>query len=47
VHVPAQYDATKPACVLVFQDGQRATNPSGALRVPNVLDNLIHKRQIP
>lgn len=47
VHVPAQYDATKPACVLVFQDGQRATNPNGSLRVPNVLDNLIYKRQIP
>src|SRR5688572_23618594 len=29
IHVPAQYDNTKPASVLVFQDGQRATNPQG------------------
>lgn len=47
VYVPAQYQADKPACVLVFQDGQRAINPNGVLRVPNVLDNLIAKREIP
>ena len=29
VYVPAQYSADKPANVLVFQDGQRATNPDG------------------
>jgi enterochelin esterase family protein len=47
VYVPAQYDAAKPANVLVFQDGQRAINPNGVLRVPNALDNLIHSREIP
>ncbi len=47
VYVPAQYSADKPACVLVFQDGQRAINPQGALRVPVVLDNLIAKKEIP
>lgn len=47
VYVPAQYTKEKPAAVLVFQDGQRATNPNGVLRVPAVLDNLIHKKQIP
>lgn len=47
IYVPAQYDKTKPAGVLVFQDGQRATNPEGSLRVPAVLDNLIHKGEIP
>lgn len=47
VYVPAQYVASKPACVLVFQDGQRATNPNGVLRVQNVLDNLIHKKEMP
>ena len=31
----------------VFQDGQRATNPTGSLRVPQVLENLIHKKDIP
>ncbi len=47
VYVPAQYDAGKPACVLVFQDGGRATNPKGAIRLPVVLDNLIAKKEIP
>jgi enterochelin esterase-like enzyme len=47
VYVPAQYKSDQPANVLVFQDGQRATNPEGALRVPQVLENLIHKGDIP
>ena len=47
VYVPAQYSAERPANVLVFQDGQRATNPNGSLRVPQVLENLIHKKDIP
>jgi enterochelin esterase family protein len=47
VYVPAQYSAEQPANVLVFQDGQRATNPAGSLRVPQVLENLIHKKDIP
>jgi enterochelin esterase family protein len=47
VFVPAQYSADKPACVLVFQDGQRATNPNGVLRVPVVMENLIHKKEMP
>lgn len=47
VFVPAQYSPAKPAAVLVFQDGQRATNPKGQLRVPQVLANLIHKKEIP
>lgn len=47
VYVPAQYDASQEACVLVFQDGARAINPYGVLRVPQVLENLIAKNQIP
>lgn len=47
VYVPSQYDGSKPAAVLVFQDGARAINPDGVLRVPQVLENLIHKKQIP
>ena len=47
VFVPAQYTADKPASVLVFQDGQRATNPEGSLRVPTVLENLIGKGELP
>jgi len=45
--VPEQYDPAVPASVLVFQDGQRATNPQGSLRVQNVLANLIHEGSIP
>ena len=47
VYVPAQYTGDSPANVLVFQDGQRATNPTGVLQVPQVLENLIHKKEIP
>ena len=47
VYVPAQYTGDKPANVLVFQDGQRATNPDGSLRVPTVLDNLIGRGELP
>jgi poly(3-hydroxybutyrate) depolymerase len=45
--VPAQYDKVKPASLLVFQDGQRATNPQGSLRVPQVMANLIEKGDMP
>jgi hypothetical protein len=47
IYVPAQYEPGKAANVLVFQDGQRAVNPKGMLRVPQVLENLIHKKDIP
>ena len=47
VYAPAQYDAAKPACVLVFQDGHRAQNPKGVLRLPVVMDNLIAKKEMP
>ena len=47
IYVPVGYDAAKPANLLVFQDGQRASNPNGSLRVQNVLDNLIAKGDIP
>ena len=47
IYVPAQYNPKKPANVLVFQDGQRATNPNGPLRVPQVMENLIGKGKMP
>ena len=46
VWVPAQYDG-EPASLLVFQDGQRAINPLGPLRVPQVLENLVARGAIP
>jgi len=47
IFVPAQYDPAEPASVLVFQDGQRATNPEGSIRAPQVLENLMAKGDIP
>ena len=47
IFVPAQYSADSPANVLVFQDGQRAVAPAGSLRVPQVMENLIHKHEMP
>jgi enterochelin esterase family protein len=47
VYVPAQYDKSKPACVMVFQDGGSYVNETGQFRVPVVFDNLIHKKEMP
>lgn len=47
VYVPAQYDPKTPACVMVFQDGGNYQNPTGQFRVPVVLDNLIHRKELP
>jgi hypothetical protein len=47
IFVPAQYTSDQAASVLVFQDGQRATNPDGPLRVPTVMENLIYRGDMP
>lgn len=47
LYVPAQYDASKPAAVMVFQDGAGYMNDKGQHRVPVVFDNLIHKKEMP
>ncbi len=47
IFVPAQYDPSTPAGVLVFHDGQRAMHPDGPLRVPQVMENLIGKGEMP
>lgn len=47
VYVPAQYDAKKPAALMVFQDGQAFKQENGGLRAQNVMDNLIYRREIP
>ncbi len=41
IYVPAGYKADTSPNLLVFQDGQRALNPDGPLRINTVLDNLI------
>ncbi|HEV8605053.1 MAG TPA: alpha/beta hydrolase-fold protein [Tepidisphaeraceae bacterium] len=47
VYVPAQYDGTKAACVMVFQDGSAYVNEKGQMRAPVVFDNLIAKKEMP
>ena len=47
IYVPAQYDATKPAAVMVFQDGRGYADENGQQRVPIVLDNLIARGEVP
>jgi enterochelin esterase-like enzyme len=47
VYVPAQYDGSKPACLMVFQDGGSYAKVDGGFRVPVVFDNLIHKKEMP
>ncbi len=47
VYIPAQYDSSSPAAVMVFQDGGSYVNKTGQFRVPVVFDNLIHKKQMP
>ena len=46
-YVPAQYDASRPACLMVFQDGGGFVTRDGGYCVPNVLDNLIHSKELP
>ena len=47
VYVPAQYDGSKPAALMVFQDGHTFERANGDYRVPVVFDNLIAKGEIP
>lgn len=47
VHVPARYTAAEPAALTVFQDGQWYLDPHGQVRGGVVLDNLVHRHDIP
>ncbi len=47
VYVPAQYEASRPACLMVFQDGVSYVSADGEMRVPIVFDNLIHRGEMP
>jgi len=47
VYVPAQYDPSVPASLMIFQDGQAWKAEDGDLRAQNVMDNLIYRREIP
>lgn len=47
IYVPAQYDGSAPAALMVFQDGHAYIKEDGDFRVPVVFDNLIHKGDLP
>jgi enterochelin esterase family protein len=46
IYVPAQYDASKPAALMVWQDGEGLTKRDGS-RVQIMIDNLTHEKKIP
>ena len=47
VYIPAQYDQSMPAALMVFQDGHTYLKKDGDFRVPAVFDNLIHAKEMP
>jgi enterochelin esterase family protein len=47
IYIPAQYDGSKPAALMVFQDGGNYVGETGSQRVPIVFDNLIAKGDMP
>lgn len=48
VYVPKQYEASKPACVMIFQDGGGCVGlTNGSFRVPVVFDNLMARKEMP
>jgi len=47
VYVPAQYKPDHPACTMVFLDGGTFVTETGSFRTTIVLDNLIHKGDLP
>ena len=44
VYVPAQYDAAKPPCLMIVQDGYRKAK---GWKLPTILDNMIHSGEVP
>ena len=47
LYVPKQYDPSKEACLMVFQDGLGYASRTGQWRVPVVFDNLIAQKKMP
>ncbi|MEM7383423.1 MAG: SMP-30/gluconolactonase/LRE family protein [Verrucomicrobiota bacterium] len=44
LYLPAQYDASKPACSLILQDG---LGRAKGWKIPQCIDNLIHQKAMP
>ncbi|MBA3698370.1 MAG: SMP-30/gluconolactonase/LRE family protein [Planctomycetes bacterium] len=47
IYLPPGFDKAQTYPLMVFQDGGGAVTPKGQYRVPIVLDNLIHKKEVP
>lgn len=47
VYVPAQYDGSQAAALMVFQDGHAYVKEDGDFRASIVFDNLIHQGKMP
>jgi len=47
VYFPSGHTASQPVALMVWQDGSRAAALDGSLRVPTVLDHLIHRGEMP
>jgi enterochelin esterase-like enzyme len=47
VYIPSHYQPGQSCGLMVWQDGTRHADPNGPLRTPVVLDNLIHRGDIP
>lgn len=47
IYVPAQYQPTEPAALMIFQDGGWMHSQDGQWRVPTVFDNLIARGEMP
>ncbi len=47
IYIPAQYDGSQAAALMVFQDGHTYLKEDGDFRVPVVFDNLISQGKMP
>jgi enterochelin esterase family protein len=47
VYLPARLQSGGKACLMVWQDGTRHADRKGSLRVPVVMDHLIHNKEMP
>jgi enterochelin esterase-like enzyme len=47
VYVPAQYDPSIPASLMIYNDGHAFMEPNGQVRAQNVMDNLTFRRELP
>lgn len=46
-YAPAQYDPSKPAAVMIWQDGEIYVERNANTRLQNAIDNLTHQKKIP